>query len=346
MIRRTITTVVLAILTVGALIAGNYRFSVVGDQVVLNGKSFKVIGLRCSNALISDEKADQLIEHLGLYRSYGVNTVSVFFMGSRFGDVRGYRPDATLEPGYAARMGRIIEAADKLGMVVLVGCLYWSTSRAKEHLVDVWGQAEANQAVANTVGWLAENEYRNVFVDVDNEGMAHREMGWDIGSMIEAAHGADPSIMVAYNDKGRPPSNADLYIHHSPKVAGKPWIETEGTPKNAPGGYWGAFSKETHQATEGHYYNYSRIGRYTESMKADDCRRTDENVNKYNGHMLASTWLQCAPSEGIAGPFAAPGGHSQIDDVDSNIDVLHRDAGILWWLEHVRNLYGSWIPPD
>ena len=265
-------------------------------------------------------------------------------MGSRFGDVKGYRVDATLNPIHAARMGRIIEAADRLGVVVLVGCLYWSTSRAKEDLVDVWGQDDANRAVANTVRWLAENDYRNVFVDVDNEGMAHDQMGWHIREMIEAAHGVDPSIMVAYNDKDPVPSNADLCIHHSPKVTGKPWLESEGTPKNAPGGYWGDYSKEAHRATN-RYNNYSRIGRYTAEMKQDDYRQTDENVRSYSGHMLASTWLQCTPNEGVGGPFAKPGGRSRIKDVDSDIDELHPEAGILWWLEYVRDRYGAWVPP-
>ena len=76
---------------------------------------------------------------------------SVFFQGSRFGDVRGYREDATLDPVYAARMGRIIEAANARSMVVLVGCLYWSTSRAKWAN---WTQTDAVHAIANTVRWL------------------------------------------------------------------------------------------------------------------------------------------------------------------------------------------------
>ncbi len=342
---RMVYALIVTTLAVRGLVAGDFAFSVAGDQVLLNGQAFKVLGLRCSNALISDATTQQLIDNLEGYRTYGINTVSVFFMGSRFGDVTGYRVDASLNPIHAARMARIIEAADRLGMVVLVGCLYWSTSRAKEDLVNVWNQGDANRAVANTVRWLAKNEYRNVFVDVDNEGMAHDKMGWSIREMIKAAHGVNPSIMVAYNDKDPAPSNADLYIHHSPKVKGKPWLESEGTPKKNPGGYWGDFSKETHRATDGKYYNYSRIGRYTAEMKKDACRQTDENVRAYNGHMLASTWIQCAPAEGVGGPFSKPGGRSKIDDVDGDIDELDPDAGILWWLEYVKDRYGAWVPP-
>ena len=166
--------------------AGKHVFAVRGDQVLLNGKPVKIIGLRCSNALMTDKTTQDLIERLLLYRMNGVNTVGVYFMGSRFGDIKGYRPDASLDPVYAARMGRLIEAADELGMIVLVGCLYWSESRAKEDLVGTWKQADANQAVANTVKWLSEHDYRNIFVDPDNEGMAHDATQWSIAAMIEA----------------------------------------------------------------------------------------------------------------------------------------------------------------
>lgn len=338
--------IVISVASAGAAEAGKYVFSVRDDQLLLNGEPFKNIGLRCSNALISDRTTDDLIEHLPLYRQSGINTVSVFFMGSRFGDVKGYRPDATLDPVYTARMGRIIEAADDLGMVVLVGCLYWSDSRAKEDLAGNWKQDDANRAIANTVRWLSEHDYRNVFVDVDNEGMAHDATGWSIAEMIDAGHAVDPTIMLAYNDGDAPPANADLYVHHSPKVPGKPWLDSEATPqRSTPGGYWGKFSKETHRQTGGKNYNYSRIGRYTDAMKTEQLRRTEQEIERYNGHMLASTWLQCVPDEGVGGPFTEPGGSSRIADIDADIDRVHPDAGIAWWLEFVKAKYGPWNPP-
>jgi hypothetical protein len=80
-------------------------------------------------------------------------------------------------------------------------------------------------------------------------------------------------------------------------------------------------------------------------MKAEQIRRTEDEIERYNGHMLASTWLQCVPREGVGGPFAKPGGHSRIIDVDADIDQLHPDAGIAWWLDFVREKYGPWNPP-
>ena len=158
-------------------------FAVQGTQTTLNGQPFLVKGLRCSNALLSDESADQLIDHLDVFAGYGINTVSVYWMGNRFGDVKGYREDGSLDPVYAGRFERIIEAADARAMVVLVGCLYWGDSKAKW---ESWTQIEANTAVYHSVDWLRERDYRNVFVDVDNEGMALRSAGFDNQKLVRA----------------------------------------------------------------------------------------------------------------------------------------------------------------
>jgi hypothetical protein len=324
--------------------AGRYVLKVKGDQILLNERPVKILGLRCSNVLISDAKTDELIANLDRFKSYGVNTISVFLMGSRFGDIKGYGPDASLNPLYAARLGRIIEAADRRGMIILVGCLYWSTSTAKSDL-SRWQQKDADKAIANTIQWLKDHNYRNVFVDVDNEGMTHHATGWNTSEMINAAHAIDNTIMVAYNDPDPAPANADLYIHLSPKVSGKPWLDSEATPTNTPGVYWETFSKQTNARTGGKFYNFSRIGRYTPEMKSNQYDQTRDGYENYNGNMLAATWLQCGPGEGLNGPFMTPGGRSNIEDVNSEIDHLHPDSGILWWLEYIKARYGPWNPP-
>ena len=319
----------------------NYTVSIAGSTIFLNGpqgsKPFQVLGLRCSNALISDAKVDELIDNLDTFKQYGINSVSVFFMGSRFGDIKGYNPDATLNPVYRDRMGRIIEAADARGMVVLVGCFYWSTSSAKEDLGS-WGQAEANAAVANTVQWLSDNNYRNVMVDIDNEGMAYRAKGWSMQQIITAGHQVDPTIMLGNNTPGNTSTNEDFNCHFGPKEADKPYFDSESTPN----GYWGTYSKQDYNSSGGGFYNYSRIGAYTAAAK--DQMRSTSRFSDRNGAMFASTWLQCGPAEGINGPFMHPGGNSQIDDVNENTDEVHPDAGIRWWLEWAKTEYGSWNP--
>jgi len=131
----------------------------------LNCRPF-LVGLRMSNALISHEKTRELIDNMDLFASYGINSFSVFFQGSRFGDIKGYNEDGTLNAVYASRMGQIIEAADARGMVILVGCLYHGNSRGRW---DNWKQEDADTAIANTVRWLKEHNYRNVFIDVNRD---------------------------------------------------------------------------------------------------------------------------------------------------------------------------------
>ncbi len=298
-------------------------FTVAGGQTCLDGRPLLVIGLRCSNALISDATADQLIENLDTFAGYGVNTVSVYFMGSRFGDVKGYRRDGSLDPAYAARMGRIIEAADARGMVVLVGCLYWGNSKAKW---EDWTQTEADAAVANTAAWLKANRYRNVFVDVDNEGMAHRAKDFDTRAMVRAGKAAWPACVIASNDRAEPAPEADLGIHFAKRVEGKPYVESEATPSNAPGGYWGRYSKRKA------LYTYIRIGIYTDAMKANQKRAAARHLDAGDGYMLASTWLQCPPPDG---PNMRPGG-----------DGAPGRPGIRWWLEWVKARYGPYRAPE
>lgn len=344
-VRITLSTIWGVLALAAAKAWGDTQISIEGDRILLREAPVTVIGLRCSNALISDATTDDLIAALDLYQSYGVNTISVYVMGSRFGDVKGYLPDGSLNPIHAERLERVLRATDKREMITLVGCLYWSTSRAKEDLTS-WKEGDAARAVANTAAWLRDRDFRHVILDPDNEGMAARDLKWNIEALIGAAKEAWPDLPVANNTPQDPP-NEDLNIHFGRREAGKPWFDSEATPDGAPGGYWGSFSKRTHQADSA-YYNYSRIGRYTEEMKADQLKQTRDEITRYNGYVLASTWLQCGPAEGVEGPFTNPGGHSRLgSQADENsawntdIDTLHPDAGILWWLTFVKELTDS-----
>ena len=306
-----------------------YVFSVKGEKTYLNDHEILLKGIRLSNALISDKATDELINNLDTFASYGLNSFSVYFQGSRFGDVKGYQEDATLDPVYARRMSRIIEAADNKGFVVLVGCLYWSTSKAKW---DSWTQREADLAVVNTVSWLKRQNYRNIFVDVDNEGMALREKKFDNRQMVLAGKKIDSTYLIATNFKGDAPAEADIAIHYSNRSNGKPYMETEGSTHVDPDGYWGSYSKQGEAFKNGpDKYQYINIGIHTEEMKKDQLEKTFEHLDHGEGYMLASTWLQCVAPEG---PNHSPGGYGS-----------ENDPGIRWWLEAVRARYGSYIAP-
>ncbi len=327
--------------------AGKNKLTVSENKIMCNGEPVKLIGLRCSNALISDKTTNDLIANLDLYKSFGQNTISVFLMGSRFGDVKGYLPDGSLNPVYRDRLERILKSTEKKEMIMIVGCLYWGTSKAKEDL-ESWNQNDAETAIANIAIWLKKKKFNHVILDPDNEGMSVREKGWEIGSLIAAAKEVHPDLIVANNTKQDPP-NEDLNLHFGNKEEGKPYIDSESTPNTITHkGYWGIYSKEAHLSDKS-YYNYSRIGRYTVEMKEHQQTKTLNEVQQYNGILLASTWIQCGPAEGINGPLSQLGGYSNLgsaEDSDASwnkkIDELHPDAGILWWMEFIRDNYGSW----
>jgi len=290
-------------------------FTVNADHTgtLLNGHPFLVVGLRVSNALISDAKTDELIVQFDTFASFGVNTVSVFFQGSRFGDVRGYREDASLDPVYAARMGRILDAADARRMVVVVGCLYHGGSKG---WWKSWTQTDAERAVANTIRWLRAHDYRHVLVDVNNEHMAE----FDDGRLIAAGKAVDARFVITTSGKVTPP-NADLAIHHgSPNLPDKYYIETEGTGGN----YWGNYSRQPD------LYDYINIGIYTDAMKREMLQRTDSYLDRGQGYVFASTWLQNPPP---AGPNHTPGGRGTKDA-----------PGVRWWLEHIKARVGPYRP--
>lgn len=307
-----------------------YVFAVDGETTLLNGEPILLKGLRLSNALISDAAVEEAVAHLDTFAAYGVNAFSVYLQGSRFGDVKGYRADATLDPTYTTRLARLIEAADAKGFVVLVGCLYWGNSRGKW---DDWTQEDANAAVANLVRWLSEHNYRNVFVDVDNEGMAQRDKGFDPRALVQAGKQVDSTILIATNFRGPPPPEADLAIHFSEHAGGTPYLETEGSAPEAPGGYWGSYSKQGAQWSNGpDLYQYIRIGVYTDAMKQAQIAATFRHLDAGEGYFMASTWLQAVPPEG---PNHRPGGYG-----------AEEDPGIRWWLEAVRDQTGSYTPPS
>lgn len=54
--------ILLTLLAAGVSVAGENVFSVRGEEVMLNEQVVKIIGLRCSNALVSEATTRQLID--------------------------------------------------------------------------------------------------------------------------------------------------------------------------------------------------------------------------------------------------------------------------------------------
>jgi hypothetical protein len=109
------------------------------------------------------------------WRKYGLLSFTINFQG---GSPQGYSKaqpwenaafenDGTIKPAYAARMARILDRADELGMAPIVGVFYFG----QDHRLR--GEAAVKRALANSVNWLLDRGYRNVLLEVANETGAH-----------------------------------------------------------------------------------------------------------------------------------------------------------------------------
>jgi hypothetical protein len=75
----------------------------------------------------------------------------------------GFREDGTLRPGYVDRFERILDRADELGMVVILGLFYFGQD---ERLRD---EGAVLAGLEHALDWIASRGYRNVIIEVDNE---------------------------------------------------------------------------------------------------------------------------------------------------------------------------------
>lgn len=74
-----------------------------------------------------------------------------------------YREDGSLRPEYMKRLERILDKADELGMVPILGLFYFGQD---QHLKD---ETAVRKAVKNVVEWLFDRNYRNVLIEINNE---------------------------------------------------------------------------------------------------------------------------------------------------------------------------------
>jgi hypothetical protein len=78
-------------------------------------------------------------------------------------DTSGFTPDGTLRPDYLKRLERILNRADELGMVAIVGYFYFGQDQR------VSDEAAVRRAVGNATKWILDRDYRNVLVEIANE---------------------------------------------------------------------------------------------------------------------------------------------------------------------------------
>lgn len=118
-----------------------------------------------------DRNTNEFLAALPEWRRHGVLGFTLNLQG---GSPEGYSkgqpwentaidPDGNLRPAYMARLARILDRADELGMVAIVGYFYFGQDQR------VKDEEAVKRAVVNATNWLLERDYRNVLVEIDNE---------------------------------------------------------------------------------------------------------------------------------------------------------------------------------
>ncbi len=113
----------------------------------------------------------EFLAAMPVWRQHGILSFTVNFQG---GSPEGYsskQPWVTgaftkqgkLKPAYAARMARVLDFADELGMVPIVGLFYFGQD---EHLVN---ELAVKAATRNATMWLLNRGYQNVLLEIANE---------------------------------------------------------------------------------------------------------------------------------------------------------------------------------
>jgi hypothetical protein len=120
----------------------------------------------------AEDQTNRLIAALPEWYKYGLRAFTVgiqgggpcFTINNRTIDNNPFGEDGkSFDPAYAARLDRLIKAADEIGMVVIVSYFYGNqTSRIK-------GGIGVKNAVVTASRWLKEKGYTNVIIEVANE---------------------------------------------------------------------------------------------------------------------------------------------------------------------------------
>ena len=119
----------------------------------------------------ADRNTNEFIEAMPEWKKHGLLAFTLNLQG---GSPQGYskeqpwinsaiKPDGSLDDAFMKRLEKILDRADQLGMVVILGYFYFGQD---ERLQD---EAAVINAVENVTNWLLDKNYRNILVEVNNE---------------------------------------------------------------------------------------------------------------------------------------------------------------------------------
>ncbi len=131
----------------------------------------------------------EFVDAMPLWQSFGLNSFTLNLQGgSPFGYSReqpwvnsAFHSQGALDDAYMQRLATILDRADELGMVVILGLFYFGQFEILE------SEAAILAAVDNTVEWLLGQAYTHVLIEVGNEVDIRRKPFGYADSIVESA---------------------------------------------------------------------------------------------------------------------------------------------------------------
>ena len=187
------------------------RWHIDGDVTYRGAKTEGLlINVRMVNATFEDRKnpdfdpnanTDRFLDHLPEYHAHGVRAITLNLQGGNPGYEgalnSAYDPDGSLRGAYLDRIARVIDACDRLGIVVILGCFY---QRQDQVLED---KEAVRTGVVNTVKWIRDRGFTNVVLEIANEfphgGFDHAILKTPDGQaeLIKLAKQTNPRLLVS-----------------------------------------------------------------------------------------------------------------------------------------------------
>ena len=117
-----------------------------------------------------DRNTDEFVAAMDDWLAHGLLAFTVNLQGGSpmgYGNKNwynsAYEEDGALRPAYFTRLAKILDQADELGMVPILGLFYFGQD---QNLKD---EAAVKKATENVIDWLLEKDYRHVLIEVANE---------------------------------------------------------------------------------------------------------------------------------------------------------------------------------
>lgn len=118
-----------------------------------------------------DRNTNEFVAAMDEWHRYGLNAFTMNLQGGSpvgYGKQMGwlnsaFYEDGRLRPDFMGRLKKILDRADELNMVVILGLFYVAQD---QHLAN---EEAVKNGVRNTINWLFDQGYRHVLIEVNNE---------------------------------------------------------------------------------------------------------------------------------------------------------------------------------